>query len=63
MAIAAMILAIAYNPNFALMITFSLSVLTCLALDTGLSHFLVIMGGTAAGVLALHPRRANPNQA
>ena len=29
-AIAAMILAIAYNPNFALMITFCLSVLTCL---------------------------------
>ena len=51
-AIAAMILAIAYNPNFALMITFCLSVLTCIALGTGLSHFLVIMGGTAAGVLA-----------
>src|SRR4051794_22927702 len=56
-AIAAMILAIAYNPNFALMITFSLSVLTCLALGTGLSHFLVIMGGTAAGVLALNDVR------
>jgi cyclic-di-AMP phosphodiesterase PgpH len=52
-AIAAMILAIAYNPNFALMITFCLSVLTCIALGTGLSHFLVIMGGTAAGVLVL----------
>ncbi len=56
-AIAAMILAIAYNPNFALMITFCLSVLTCIALGTGLSHFLVIMGGTAAGVLALHDVR------
>jgi hypothetical protein len=42
-AIAAMILAIAYNPNFALMISFCLSVLTCIALGTGLSHFLVIM--------------------
>ena len=34
-AIAAMILAIAYNPNFALMVTFGLSLLTCLALGTG----------------------------
>jgi putative nucleotidyltransferase with HDIG domain len=52
-AIAAMILAIAYNPNFALMATFCLSVLTCIMLGTGISHFLVLMGGTAAGVLAL----------
>ena len=33
-AIAAMILAIAYNPNFALMVTFGLSLLTCIALGT-----------------------------
>ena len=31
-AIAAMIVAIAYNPNFALMVTFTLSLLTCVAL-------------------------------
>ena len=52
-AIAAMILAIAYNPHFALMVTFGLSLLTCLALGTGISHFLVLMGGTAAGALTL----------
>ncbi len=52
-AIAGMILAIAYNPHFALMVTFALCLLTSLALGTGMSHFLVIMGGTAAGVLTL----------
>ena len=36
-AIAAMILAIAYNPNFALMVTFGLSLLTCMALGTGIA--------------------------
>lgn len=52
-AIAAMILAIAYNPNFALMVTFGLCLLTSLALGTGIAHFLVLMGGTAASVLTL----------
>jgi cyclic-di-AMP phosphodiesterase PgpH len=52
-AIASMIIAIAFNPNFALMITFALSVLTCIALGTGIPHFLVVMGGTAAGALTL----------
>ncbi len=52
-AIASMIIAIAYNPNFALMVTFALSVLTCIALGTDIPHFLVVMGGTAAGVLTL----------
>ncbi len=52
-AVAAMILAIAYNPHFALMVTFGLSLLTCLTLGTGISHFLVLMGGTAAGALTL----------
>jgi putative nucleotidyltransferase with HDIG domain len=52
-AIGAMILAIAYNPSFALMATFGLALLTCLTLGSGISHFLVFMGGTAAGVLAL----------
>src|SRR5262249_44182552 len=33
-AIASMIIAIAYNPNFALMVTFALSVLTTIALGT-----------------------------
>ncbi len=49
----AMILGIAYGPQFALMIGFTLSLLTSLALGAGLAHFLVLMGGTAAGVLPL----------
>jgi cyclic-di-AMP phosphodiesterase PgpH len=52
-AMAAMIVAIAYNPNFALMVTFTISLLTCVALGTDLAHFLVLMGGTAAGALTL----------
>jgi putative nucleotidyltransferase with HDIG domain len=56
-AIAAMILAIAYNPHFALMVTFGLCLLTSLALGTGIGHFLVMMGGTAAGVLTLNEVR------
>jgi putative nucleotidyltransferase with HDIG domain len=56
-AIAAMILAIAYDPHFALMVTFGLCLLTSLALGTGIAHFLVLMGGTAAGVLTLHEVR------
>ena len=49
----AMILAIAHGPQFALMMGFTLSLLTSLALGSGLGHFLVLMGGTAAGVLPL----------
>jgi putative nucleotidyltransferase with HDIG domain len=56
-AIAAMVLSVAYNPRFALMVTFSLCLLTSLALGTGISHFLVVMGGTAAGVLTLNEVR------
>jgi putative nucleotidyltransferase with HDIG domain len=56
-AIAAMVLAIAYNPHFALMVTFGLCLLTSLTLGTGISHFLVLMGGTAAGVLTLNEVR------
>ncbi|HEX8199270.1 MAG TPA: HDIG domain-containing protein [Isosphaeraceae bacterium] len=52
-ALAAMTLAIAYNPHFALMVTFTLCLLMSLALGGGLGHFLVLMGGTAAGVLPL----------
>ena len=56
-AIAAMILAIAYNPHFALMVTFGLSLLTSVAMNSGIGHFLVIMGGTSVGVLCLHEVR------
>lgn len=56
-AIAAMILAIAYNPHFALMVTFALSLLTTVAMNAGIGHFLVLMGGTSVGVLCLHEVR------
>jgi putative nucleotidyltransferase with HDIG domain len=56
-AIAAMILAIAYNPHFALMVTFGLCLLTSLALGTGIAHFLVVMGGTSGAVLTLNEVR------
>ena len=52
-AIVGMIVAIAYNSAFAMMITFSLALLTCITLGTQIPHFLVVMGGTAAGVLTL----------
>ena len=51
--LAALVLALAYDPQFALMVSFCLCLLTSLALGTGLAHFLVLMGGTAAGVLLL----------
>jgi putative nucleotidyltransferase with HDIG domain len=56
-ALTAMVIAIAYNPHFALMVTFALSLLTSLALGSGIGHFVVLMGGTAAGVLTLHEVR------
>lgn len=56
-ALASMILAIAYNPQFALVFAFTLSVLTSLALGLGLGHFIVLMGGTAACVLPLREVR------
>ena len=56
-ALAAMVLSIAYNPPFALMVTFALTLLTNLALGTGIGHFVVVMGGTAAAVLTLNDVR------
>ncbi|WP_435015434.1 HD family phosphohydrolase [Tundrisphaera sp. TA3] len=56
-AIAAMILAIAYNPNFALMVTFGLCLLTTLATNGSIGSFITLMGGTAVGVLCLHEVR------
>ncbi len=52
-AIAAMVLAVAYNPYFALTVTFGLCVLTTMTMGAGIDRFLVLMGGTAAGVLTL----------
>ena len=56
-AVAAMVLAIAYNPHFALMVTFALSLLSAVALGTGIGEFIINMGGTAAGVLTLNEVR------
>jgi cyclic-di-AMP phosphodiesterase PgpH len=56
-ALAAMTLAIAYDPHFALMVAFGLCLLTSLALGTDIGHFVVLMGGTAAGVLTLNEVR------
>jgi putative nucleotidyltransferase with HDIG domain len=56
-ALGSMILAIAYNPHFALMVTFGLCLLCSLGLGTGISQFVVMMGGTAAGVLTLNEVR------
>src|SRR5262249_34669628 len=52
-AIGGMIVAIAYNPRFAMLVPFALSILTCITLGTQIPHFLVVMGGTAAAVLTL----------
>ncbi len=52
-AVAGMIVAIAHSQSFAMMVTFGLSILTAIALGTEMPHFLVLMGGTAAGVLTL----------
>ena len=62
MAIAAMILAIAYNPHFALMVTFGLSLLTCLALGTGISPLPGADGGDR-GRRADAQRGPHPDQA
>jgi putative nucleotidyltransferase with HDIG domain len=57
-ALAAMILAIAYNPHFALMVSFAFCLLMSLSLGSGIAHFIVLMGGTAAGVLLLNDVRS-----
>jgi putative nucleotidyltransferase with HDIG domain len=49
----AMILTIVYNPQFALLMSFSLALATTVALGTGLNHLLIQMGGLATAVLNL----------
>lgn len=51
--IAGMLAAIAYSPRLGLVVTFALCLLTTLALGMGVGTFLVLMGGAAAGVMAL----------
>jgi putative nucleotidyltransferase with HDIG domain len=51
--VTAMILTIAYNPQFALLMSFSLALATTVALSTGLEQLLIQMGGLATAVLLL----------
>src|SRR5205823_4129211 len=49
----ALVLTIVYNPPFALLMSFSLALVTTLALGTGLSLLFVLMGALATAVLLL----------
>jgi putative nucleotidyltransferase with HDIG domain len=51
--VTAMILTIAYNPQFALLMSFCLSLATTVALGTGLERLLIQMGGLATTILLL----------
>jgi putative nucleotidyltransferase with HDIG domain len=51
--LAAMILTIAYNPQFALLMSVSLSLATTIAIGAGLEQLLIQMGGLATAVLLL----------
>jgi putative nucleotidyltransferase with HDIG domain len=51
--VTAMILTIVYNPQFALLMSFSLSLAATVALGTGLNQLLIQMGGLATAVLSL----------
>jgi cyclic-di-AMP phosphodiesterase PgpH len=51
--VTAMVLTIAYNAQFALLMSLCLTLITTIALGTGLSHLLIMMGGVATAVLLL----------
>jgi putative nucleotidyltransferase with HDIG domain len=51
--VTAMVLTIAYNPQFSLLMSFSLTLVTTIAMGTGLGHLLVMMGGVATSILLL----------
>jgi len=55
--VSAMILTIAYNPQFALLMSFSLALATTVALGTDFEHLLIQMGGLATAVLLLRNLR------
>jgi putative nucleotidyltransferase with HDIG domain len=54
---AAMILTVAYNPQFALLMSISLALATTVALGVGLEHLLIQMGGLATAILLLRSVR------
>ncbi|MFO0807002.1 MAG: HDIG domain-containing protein [Gemmataceae bacterium] len=60
MAVTAMVLTLAYNPPFALLMSFSLALVATLALGSGLEAFLVQMGGLATAILLLRNVRTRP---
>jgi len=49
----AMILTIVYNPQFALLMSFSLALATTVALNSSLNLLLILMGGLATAILGL----------
>jgi putative nucleotidyltransferase with HDIG domain len=51
--VTAMVLTIAYNQQFALLLSFSLALITCVSLGTDLASLLIMMGGMATAVLLL----------
>jgi putative nucleotidyltransferase with HDIG domain len=53
MAFTAMVLTLAYNPQFALMMTFALELGLTVILGTGVEHLLIHMGGMATAILSL----------
>lgn len=53
LSVTAMMLTIAYNPQFALLMSFSLSLAATVALGSDLNHLLILMGGLATAVLLL----------
>jgi putative nucleotidyltransferase with HDIG domain len=57
-ALSAMILAIAYSQQFAILTTFGLGLICAWMFGTGVNDFVVLTGGTAAAVLALNRVRS-----
>lgn len=53
MTLTAMVLTLAYNPPFALLMSFSLALMASLALGAGMDHFMIQMGALAPVVLLL----------
>jgi putative nucleotidyltransferase with HDIG domain len=51
--VTAMVLTIAYNPQFALLMSFSMALAATVALGTDLGHLLILIGGLATAVLLL----------
>jgi putative nucleotidyltransferase with HDIG domain len=55
--ITALVLTLAYNPQFALLLSFSLTLAKCVAIDEGLNALLIELGGLATAILLLRNLR------